>query len=106
MLMMGKAETIPQEKTEQFLENVDQETLESQPSPRVLNTHVLPDIYPPDLVRKKCKILSIQRNPKDVLVSYYHHIKDRVMYGYEQGKWPAFFELCMTGNGEQFYIVV
>merc|ERR1711894_468448 len=44
-------------------------------SPRVLNTHLWYKHLPKKAIEKPCKVIFIQRNPKDVIVSYYHHKK-------------------------------
>ncbi|XP_035218190.1 sulfotransferase 1E1-like [Stegodyphus dumicola] len=41
-------------------------------SPRLLKTHLPFSLLPPDVHSKKCKMIYITRNPRDVAVSYYH----------------------------------
>ncbi|XP_068193842.1 amine sulfotransferase-like [Antennarius striatus] len=43
-----------------------------RPSPRLFSSHMVPDLMPPGLKDKKAKIIHVMRNPKDIVVSYYH----------------------------------
>ncbi|CAG5124238.1 unnamed protein product [Candidula unifasciata] len=49
--------------------------LDELPSPRILNNHQFFEVQPKDMLRKRVKVAFIYRNPKDVVVSYYHHVK-------------------------------
>ncbi|EDV98133.1 sulfotransferase 1C4 [Drosophila grimshawi] len=50
------------------------ETLEQLPrnQRRFIKTHFPFSLIPPSVLEKKCKIIYVARNPKDVAVSYYH----------------------------------
>lgn len=86
-------------KGESFLELRPSEVTDSQPSPRVLNTHVWYDYLPKQLHEKKTKIIFTSRNPKDTAASFYnHHVALGHMYGDYKGTFKAWFPLYMEGN--------
>lgn len=45
------------------------------PSPRILHTHMTPDLLPSDAFKKGRKLILVFRNPKDAAVSFYHFLK-------------------------------
>ncbi|CAL1547834.1 unnamed protein product [Lymnaea stagnalis] len=51
------------------------EAVEKEPSPRILNSHLVFPHLPLEVITKKIKIIHVTRNPKDTLVSLYHHFK-------------------------------
>ncbi|XP_071093491.1 sulfotransferase 1B1-like [Haliotis cracherodii] len=76
MLLQGKAETIPHWKSKVMVELQPQEVIDAFPaSPRVLNTHVRYNQLPLQAREKKCRMIYVLRNPKDVAVSFYNHHK-------------------------------
>lgn len=50
------------------------EQMESFRSPRILNSHLLPRQMPTKILTQRNKVIFLQRNPKDVAVSTYHHV--------------------------------
>ncbi|XP_046356406.1 sulfotransferase 1A1-like isoform X3 [Haliotis rufescens] len=68
------------------------------PSPRILNTHVGFNELPEQVKVKKPKILYVTRNPKDVTVSYYNHVK-KLAYNYT-GEWKNFVRPSLEGKFE------
>jgi len=74
MLRNGSAEYIKSDKEAFFFDMVDAKAIAKRSSPRVLNSHFTPRCIPKEIVEKGIKIVQVYRNPKDVLVSAYHHI--------------------------------
>lgn len=56
-------------------------------------------------LQKKTKIVYLLRNPKDVAVSLYNHVRDWTVLGY-QGSWPDFLQLFLYTGGRQQYIII
>ncbi|KAK7072736.1 Sulfotransferase, partial [Halocaridina rubra] len=53
----------------------------SLPSPRTLKTHMPFSLLPPKLL-DTCKVIYLARNPRDVVVSYYHHHRMWLTHGF------------------------
>nr|XP_039270401.1 sulfotransferase 1C4-like [Styela clava] len=77
----------------------------SKSSQRVIKTHLPYELLPEDIRKgKKCKIIYVARNPKDLCVSYYqfHRLAKRMP---DPGTWPEFFtNFCSrkVGFGDWF----
>ncbi|XP_054555102.1 amine sulfotransferase-like [Talpa occidentalis] len=52
--------------------NLQKTDFSKRPSPRIFCTHLPYHLVPKGLKNKKAKIIYIYRNPKDILISYYH----------------------------------
>ena len=76
MLLTGRAEYETRTKESLMLEFLTKETIDSLPSPRILNTHLPFSMLPVGEMRRKgVKVLHVYRNPKDTLVSMYFHFR-------------------------------
>jgi len=69
---IAQIEVKPEE--EDVLKSVTLDKIGEMPSPRVIKTHLPFYLLPPHLV-DTCKVVYVARNPKDVIVSYFHHHK-------------------------------
>ncbi|XP_033729023.1 sulfotransferase family cytosolic 1B member 1-like [Pecten maximus] len=96
MLQNGKADYNMNPSMILEFESID--TLDNLDGPRTLKSHLYPKHIPKSLIDKKCKIIHIYRNPKDVAVSM-HSFMSRInvgdMKGYK-GTWEHFFDLFVT----------
>ena len=70
--------------------------LESMTSPRMFNSHLHFHLLPDDLLDKS-KVVMCMRNPKDTVVSFFHHEKLLKLHGYE-GDFPTYFNLFMNNQ--------
>ena len=64
------------------------------PHPRMMKTHLPCEIWKGKLEKNpNLKIIQTVRNPKDTLVSYYHHCRNESHLGRFNGTWDQFFEV-------------
>ncbi|KAJ8309089.1 hypothetical protein KUTeg_013963 [Tegillarca granosa] len=96
MLVNGNAERIPFMKEQFNMEFLSEDTMESFSSTRVLNTHLYLHQLPIEMIKNKCRIIFVDRNPKDVAVSFYHHHLKAATYEYE-GKWENYVYRFLNG---------
>ena len=68
-------------------------------SPRVIKSHLPGHLLPPDVMRKKAKVVYVARNPKDVAVSYYYFSNSTPSLSLYK-TWDEFFDDFYSGNGE------
>ena len=69
------------------------------PSPRVIKTHLPASVWKDNLRKNpNVKIINVIRNPKDTIVSYYHHYKNDPPIGLFTGSFNDFFELAIKGQ--------
>jgi len=79
-----------------LLDLMPPEVIYSQPSPRVIACHRRPDQLPEDVFKKQKKVILASRNPKDTMVSCYHHVT-KTMF---RMSWESFAKAWMTGNSK------
>ena len=95
MLIKGKPEYDTRPKETFMLEFNEVDKMADVPSPRVLNSHLFPRHLSKEIVTKRPRVIHVIRNPKDVAVSYYHHMKQ--MQGMEDRGLVAFVEGFLDG---------
>ncbi|XP_070561103.1 sulfotransferase 1B1-like [Ptychodera flava] len=71
--------------------------VEKLPKPRVIKCHLPYRFFPTQAIRKKCKIIYVARNPKDVVVSMRYHLKNLPPYFY-WGPWDTFYRTFIDGK--------
>lgn len=100
MLVNKTAELEKSAKSNTMLEALpDLSIIESLPSPRIIDTHFQFQYLPQKHIENRCKIVHMMRNPKDVMVSLYHHAKKDKMLDLNIG-WNEFFEVWMDGKSK------
>ncbi|XP_067882253.1 sulfotransferase 1C2-like [Heterodontus francisci] len=73
------------------------EQIEKLSSPRMIKTHLPIQFIPKSVWEQDCKVITVARNAKDNLVSYYHfHRMNQVMP--EPGSWQEFLQIFMDGQ--------
>uniref|UniRef100_UPI00358FECCF sulfotransferase 1C2-like isoform X1 n=1 Tax=Myxine glutinosa TaxID=7769 RepID=UPI00358FECCF len=73
------------------------ETINNLPSPRDINIHSPISHISKSILEKKCKVICVLRNPKDVAVSYYHfHTFNNMLPN--PGTWSEFLQNFMIGK--------
>ncbi|CAC5371700.1 SULT1 [Mytilus coruscus] len=96
MLLRNKTELDTQNKVSTMIEFIpDLTVLDKLQSPRLLNTHCSFKYLPKKHIENGCKIIHMIRNPKDVCVSFYHHLKKQPNIDFK-GSWHDFFEIWMS----------
>jgi len=76
-----------------FLQADILKSVQEMPSPRLIKSHFRLCLLPDDLLETS-KVVTCLRNPKDTVVSYYHHEKLVKSYGYS-GDFPTYFDHFM-----------
>ncbi|XP_033759331.1 sulfotransferase 1E1-like [Pecten maximus] len=72
-------------------------SFEDMKSPRILVSHFLFQEFPTEICSKKCRVIYINRNPKDCSVSFYCHLKKMVDGSYN-GTFEGFLPLFTSGK--------
>lgn len=71
------------------------EATKARPRPRVIKTHLPYRLLPK---RANCKYIFVTRNPKDVVVSFYHHVTGFKHYDFKNGSFDKFFAMFTAGQ--------
>ncbi|XP_062996448.1 sulfotransferase 2B1-like isoform X1 [Elgaria multicarinata webbii] len=69
----------------------------ASPPPRLMASHLPFQLFPKSFLQSKAKVIYTLRNPKDVLVSYYHHTKF-VKSMKDPGTVEEYLEEFLSGN--------
>ena len=70
------------------------------PDTCVLNSHLPVNNLPKEIFQKRCKVLWMQRNPKDRVVSLYK-MKQHVQPEQKEVDWKTEFHIDISGQGER-----
>ena len=100
MLIKGKAEVSSVNKESAMLEFNKTDIhgdVDNLPSPRLLNTHQYFENMPTDLIKKDVKVIFVYRNPKDVAVSYYYHLKRTPCRDYTAPEFSSYIPRFLDG---------
>ena len=100
MIQRGEPEYDKNFKVAAMLEMRSLSVLDSIPSPRVYNTHVYPNCFPVDVLKKKVKIIHVMRHPKDIAVSFFYHFKQLNILFSEALPYESFSEFLPYVTGE------
>ena len=103
MLKTGNAEYSDQSKVNAMMEFVPAENLRAITKPRVFNTHFTFPNLPQAVTDKKCKVVFIERNPKDVLVSFLPFLKG-FFFIEAHVTWGEFFDKYMEFGNVFFHL--
>ena len=80
-----------------MLENVTRFNLiQNIPRPTVFFTHAPYQILPKGVSEKRNKVIHISRNPKDVLVSWYHF--SQILTNSKKASWDELFSTFLSGG--------
>ena len=98
MLLAGQASYEPRAKELLMMDVTPVKKLKRLRAPRVLNTHLPMSMLPTCNVRaKRVKIVHVYRNPRDVMVSMYYHLRQFGMVHTESLQ--HFCEAFLAGKG-------
>ena len=79
-------------------ERTDASQIDTLPCPRIINCHIQPHLLPLSVQTIQPRVIFMVRDPRDVVVSYYHHVRGLKSYKYEGG-FSGFLGLLMEDKG-------
>ena len=82
-------------KKNPFLDMLGTDSVINMPRPGAIKTHLPFNLIP---YNARAKYIVVVRNPKDALVSFYHHTKGIPGYKFARGSFDTFFECFISGN--------
>ncbi|KAK6182410.1 hypothetical protein SNE40_010110 [Patella caerulea] len=97
MLRRGETELLNSIMELNHIDFLTPALVDQMSSPRTLCTHRYIDELPGDMLDLKCKIIQLVRNPKDVCVSYFHHLREMKRIEYE-GPFDDFISMYKRGD--------
>ncbi|XP_072041099.1 sulfotransferase 1C4-like [Amphiura filiformis] len=74
------------------------EIVDKMKSPRTIKSHLPGHLLPPDIMKKKARIVYVARNPKDLAVSFFYFRKLNPSIPQDGKSWNAFFEEFYPGK--------
>ncbi len=80
-----------------FMECTPEEAYADIAPPRILTSHTQLTQLPPDVLKKKPRIINLLRNPKDIAVSFYTFMVELTITQYS-GKWENFLKPFTDGK--------
>ncbi|XP_067682169.1 sulfotransferase 1C2-like [Haliotis asinina] len=95
-LVTGHASQGSEEKKTRMTEVLPQ-NVTSLMSPRILRSHHNVKLLTADIFKKRCKIVYVIRNPKDVIVTLYNHARNTPQCIY-QDSWERYMQYCILGK--------
>ena len=99
MLLAGRADYEPRAKELLMLDICPLPKLNKLPAPRVLNSHLPFYMLPTRQLRaRRVKVVHVYRNPRDVMVSLFHHMRQfRLQHTQSM---QHFFKAFLAGTGQ------
>ena len=98
MLVKGEAMYQNVAKENFMIEFFTSEDLDKLPRPRVMNTHIPASHLPKAMLDQRRKMIFVQRNPKDIVVSAFHHENNLSDPGL-QHTWDEYLYFWTTNQG-------
>ncbi|XP_046551324.1 sulfotransferase 1B1-like [Haliotis rubra] len=103
MIVKGEAKYTEHWLGSSYIDQRNEDVIDAIASPRILTTHMIPRILPRAIWERKCRIINVQRNPKDVAVSYFFQSTNQNWMNESAGpsftgSWDNFLDAFIKGN--------